>query len=95
MRTGIIDAMSQGHGRTLEEAIHHSVWGRMLTPQELDRAVVEARERRVPAGGFACRMGEPVEHWVGVIEGLLKMSVTSPDGKVSTLTGMATGGWFG
>lgn len=95
MRTVIMDAMLQGHGRTLEETIHHSVWGRMLTPQELDRAVVESRERRVPAGGFACRMGERVEHWVGVIEGLLKMSVTSPDGKVSTLTGMATGGWFG
>jgi len=39
--------------RTLEETIHHSVWGRVLTPQELDRVVVETIERQVPAGGFA------------------------------------------
>jgi len=55
----------------------------------------EAFERQVPAGGFVARMGQPVEHWIGVIEGLLKMSVTSPDGKVSTLTGINAGGWFG
>ena len=41
------------------------------------------------------RMGQPVEHWIGVIDGLLKMSVASPDGKVSTLTGINSGGWFG
>ena len=82
-------------GMTLEEMIHNSVWGRVLTPQELDRVVVESFERQVPAGGFVGRMGQPVEHWMGVIEGLMKMSVTSPDGKVSTLTGMSTGGWFG
>jgi len=80
---------------TLEEAIHRSVWGRVLTPHELDRVVVESFERQVPAGSFVGRMGQPVEHWIGVIEGLMKMSVTSPDGKVSTLTGMSTGGWFG
>jgi CRP/FNR family transcriptional regulator, cyclic AMP receptor protein len=80
---------------TLEQTIHRSVWGRMLAPQELDRVVVESFERSVPAGGFVARMGQPVAHWIGVIEGLMKMSVTSPDGKVSTLTGMSTGGWFG
>jgi CRP/FNR family transcriptional regulator, cyclic AMP receptor protein len=81
--------------RTLEEMLHTSVWGRMLTPNELDRVVVESFERQVPAGSFISRMGQPVEHWTGVIDGLLKMSVTSPDGKVSTLTGMSPGGWFG
>ena len=67
----------------------------MLTPPEVDRVIVESFERQVPAGNFVCRMGQPVEHWIGVIEGLMKMSVTAPDGKVSTLTGMSAGGWFG
>jgi len=80
---------------TLEEMLRNSVWGRTLTPAELDRVTVEARERQVPAGGFVARMGQPVEHWIGVVDGLLKMSVTSPDGKVSTLTGINGGGWFG
>ena len=72
----------------LADLLHKSVWSRTLTPAELDRVAAEAFERQVPAGGFVARMGQPTEHWIGVIEGLLKMSVTSPDGKVSTLTGM-------
>ena len=88
-------AVPPGTQRTLEEKIHGSVLGRMLSPQEIDRVVVESFERQVPAGSFVGRMGQPVEHWMGVIDGLMKMSVTSPDGKVSTLTGMSSGGWFG
>jgi CRP/FNR family transcriptional regulator, cyclic AMP receptor protein len=40
-------------------------------------------------------MGQPVVHWIGVIDGLLKMSVATADGKISTLTGVNVGGWFG
>ncbi|HJV62519.1 MAG TPA: Crp/Fnr family transcriptional regulator [Albitalea sp.] len=75
--------------------IRHSVWGRTLSEAELDRVSAESFERQVPAGGFVARMGQPVDHWIGVIDGLLKMSVASPDGKVSTLTGINSGGWFG
>ena len=49
----------------------------------------------VPAGAYACSRGEPVEYWIGVIEGLLKLSIGSPDGKMATLTGVPSGGWFG
>jgi CRP-like cAMP-binding protein len=80
---------------TLDDLIRHSVWGRTLSEGELDRVIAESFERQVPAGGFVARMGQPVDHWIGVTDGLLKMSVTSPDGKVSTLTGINSGGWFG
>jgi CRP/FNR family cyclic AMP-dependent transcriptional regulator len=80
---------------TLDAILRSSVWARVLAPDELDRVCAESIERQVPAGGFVARMGDPVEHWIGVIDGLLKMSVASPDGKVSTLTGMSSGGWFG
>jgi CRP-like cAMP-binding protein len=49
----------------------------------------------VAAGGFVCRKGEPVEHWIGVVEGLVKLSIDSPEGKTATLTGVSAGGWFG
>jgi CRP-like cAMP-binding protein len=52
-------------------------------------------ERRVPAGGYVCRKGEAVEHWVGIVDGLVKMSSLSPTGKVTTLTGLPEGAWFG
>jgi CRP/FNR family cyclic AMP-dependent transcriptional regulator len=80
---------------SLFETLQRSTWGRLLAPAEFDRVANEAFERRVLAGAYVARMGEPVEHWTGVVEGLLKMSVTSPQGKVSTLTGMYAGGWYG
>ena len=79
----------------LADMLATSAWGRLLAPAELERVIAETSERQVPAGGYAARMGERVEHWSGVVEGLLKMSVTSPEGKVSTLTGMSAGGWYG
>ena len=75
--------------------LSESLWGRVLTPPELERACAESFERQVRAGGVAARMGERVDHWCGVAEGVLKMSVTAPDGKVTTLTGLIGGGWFG
>jgi CRP-like cAMP-binding protein len=80
---------------TLDSVIRTSLWGRTLTEHELDRVIADSFERQIPAGGMVARMGQVVDHWIGVIDGLLKMSVTSPDGKVSTLTGINTGGWFG
>ncbi len=49
----------------------------------------------MPAGGYVCRKGEAVEHWVGIVDGLVKMSSLSPTGKVTTLTGLPEGAWFG
>ena len=80
---------------TLQETISTSAWGRALAPHELERVLQESSERWVSEGGYAARMGERVDHWTGVVQGLLKMSVTSAEGKVSTLTGMSAGGWYG
>ncbi len=70
-------------------------WGRLLTGQQLDRVRSETRERLVPRGAFVCHTGTPVLYWKGMIDGLVKMSVASPGGRTSTLTGLAAGAWFG
>ena len=72
-----------------------SSWGRGLTSQQLDRVRSEVRERLVPRGAFVCHTGTPVLYWKGMIDGLVKMSVASPSGRTSTLTGLAAGAWFG
>ena len=72
-----------------------SIWSRSLTPEQLQRVESETLTRHVPAGGFVCRKGEPVEYWIGVIDGLVKMTNLSADGKPTTFTGMPRGGWFG
>jgi CRP/FNR family cyclic AMP-dependent transcriptional regulator len=51
--------------------------------------------RDYPAGSFVCRKADPVEHWIGLIDGLVKMSGVSAQGKTTTFTGVTSGGWFG
>lgn len=80
---------------TLTEMLAASMWSRSLTAEQMQRVEAEMIERCVPAGGFVCRKGEEVEHWIGVIEGLVKMSSLSAEGKPMTFTGVPSGGWFG
>lgn len=70
-------------------------WTKSLSREELSLVEREIIVRPVPAGGYLCRKGEPVEHWIGVIEGLAKMSLFSAEGKLTTLTGLPPGAWFG
>ncbi len=72
-----------------------TLWSRALTPEQLQRVESEILPRRCPAGGYVCRKGEAVEHWVGVVNGLVKMTNLSADGKPTTFTGIPSGGWFG
>lgn len=80
---------------TLSETLHNSIWAETLTPRELAQVCVEAYEVTVSAGDHLTHIGEPAKGWYGVIEGVLIMTVCSPDGKESTFTGVTTGGWFG
>jgi len=79
----------------LAEALRSAIWARTLSQDELVRVQAEILERHIPAGGYACREGEPVTHWIGVLDGLVKLGVVSPEGKPATLAGVPAGGWFG
>src|SRR5689334_19427616 len=81
--------------QTLAAMLRASIWAQGLTGPQLERVLADTKERRVAAGGYVARKGEPVESWLGVVDGLLKMSSVSPAGKLVTFTGVTTGGWFG
>lgn len=81
--------------QSLSRLLDDSPWARMLTPAQRARIDESANVRRIPAGGYLCRKGERVDHWIGVVEGLVKMSNVSADGKPTTFTGIRDGGWFG
>ncbi len=70
-------------------------WAESLSAEELRRVASEIIEKQIPSGGYVCKKGEAVTNWIGVIDGLVKMSNLSTEGKLTTLTGVATGGWFG
>jgi CRP-like cAMP-binding protein len=80
---------------TLVRLIEDSTWGLALSQVELVRVLDSVTERQVPAGSHAVHAGDASQHWIGVIDGLLKMSVGSAEGRASTLTGAARGAWFG
>jgi CRP-like cAMP-binding protein len=80
---------------TLEATLRQSLWAAALSPEELDQVVRESFERHLSVGGFAMRRGEPAEMWIGLIDGLVKMSISLPDGKQATFTGVTAGGWAG
>lgn len=80
---------------TLARTIDQSTWGRALTPSQLALVLATASERSVAVGEWVVQVGEPAEHWLGVIDGVLKMQVGPPDGRTSTLTGVGRGAWFG
>jgi CRP-like cAMP-binding protein len=80
---------------TLQEALQATRWGTLLTKEQLARVAAESLESSVATGAFICRKGEAVDSWLGILDGLVKMMVSTPDGRTSTFTGVPAGGWFG
>jgi len=70
-------------------------WLQLLEPSARTRAAEQITVGEAHPGDFVCRVGRPVTYWFGVIEGLLKMSTDSAQGRTVTFTGVPPGGWFG
>jgi CRP-like cAMP-binding protein len=81
--------------RPFADMLHAAPWFNALPPALGQRVATETQVRRAPAGSLVCRKGEPVEHWIGVVDGLVKMANVSLDGKPTSFTGIPAGGWFG
>jgi CRP/FNR family transcriptional regulator, cyclic AMP receptor protein len=80
---------------SLHELLSASRWSAGLSADMISRIEAETFVRELPVGVPVCRKGEPVEHWIGLIDGLVKMTSVTPDGKTTTFTGVTSGGWFG
>ncbi len=70
-------------------------WMRLLSTAEYERAASDLKISEANPGEYVCRIGRPVTYWIGVVDGLLKMSTSDADGKTITYTGVPPGGWFG
>lgn len=80
---------------SIKDMLAKTIWASALSVEQLTRVEAEVFTRRTPAGSLVCRKGDAVTHWIGVHEGLLKMSSVSPEGKTVSFAGMASGGWLG
>jgi len=72
-----------------------SGWFPQLERDAQARVLDDMREEHVAAGAALCRRGETPLHWYGTLEGLLKWSLTSEDGRSVTFGGLSVGSWFG
>jgi CRP-like cAMP-binding protein len=79
----------------LAEALAASLWARMMPAPARARLAAEIVEKHVPAGGFVVRKGAPVDAWIGVVDGLVKIATETRGGKTISFAGMPTGAWFG
>lgn len=81
--------------QTAEELLRTSLWGQALTEEEMRKALAGTCERSFAAGAFICMKGEPVDQWMGIVNGLGKMASHWTTGKTTSLTGISSGAWFG
>jgi CRP-like cAMP-binding protein len=81
--------------QALNDMLQASAWARELSTEELKHVTAGITVRTIPAGAFVCMKGEPVDYWMGIVEGLVKMASNWSTGKTTTFTGVPTGGWFG
>ena len=80
---------------SLADTLRAAPWYRGLDRTERARVEADVIERWVAAGAFAARRSEGPDHWMGVVDGLLKVSNVSPEGKLATFAGIPPGAWFG
>jgi CRP-like cAMP-binding protein len=70
-------------------------WWGLLDAAERERAARDIQVADAEPGELLCRIGRPATLWLGVVEGLLKMSNDSAQGAPITFTGVPSGAWFG
>jgi len=77
------------------DLLQNSAWFPLLDEIAQHRVAEDLREVDVAAGSALCHRGDLPLHWHGAIEGLLKWTVTSDNGRSVTLGGLSAGSWFG
>jgi CRP-like cAMP-binding protein len=79
----------------MRERLLQAPWAQHLSGQQMARVSQETQVARYAAGSVVCREGEPAQHWVGVLEGMVKVDTVSADGRGTTFIGVSSGGWLG
>ncbi|HYW57798.1 MAG TPA: Crp/Fnr family transcriptional regulator [Polaromonas sp.] len=79
----------------LGQVLEQTPWYTALDDDEQQLVQRTSSEKLVSAGGFIVRAGDPSIHWMGVIKGLVQMSVSGSDGRETTLGCVEETQWCG
>lgn len=80
---------------TLDDLLGQSSWFAALDEPAQRQVRADVSERVIAQGTSLGRYGERQLAWFGVLEGLIKWSITARDGRTVTLGGQSVGSWFG
>jgi CRP/FNR family transcriptional regulator, cyclic AMP receptor protein len=81
--------------RSLDDFLFASRWTDALSAEQLQRARSTIIVRKLQHGNFLCHRGEPSNVWVGVVDGLVKVTNLSETGKSVTFATFPANSWFG
>jgi CRP/FNR family transcriptional regulator, cyclic AMP receptor protein len=79
----------------LAQMLAEAAWAQALTPEQRRRVETETFSRIYPKASHLFHRGEAVDHWMGVVDGLGKMTMIGRDGRATTFVAVGTGAWFG
>ncbi|WP_066456597.1 Crp/Fnr family transcriptional regulator [Castellaniella caeni] len=73
----------------------HAAWFDLLDDAQQARVLRDTTIADIEAGTIIEHKGAIASAWIGVLDGLVKVSVGNADGKMASLTGVPSGGWIG
>ncbi len=81
--------------KTLNELLQETEWMRPLSEPLRERVIRDAHERFHAPGDTVARRGAAADCWIGVAEGLIKVSTTTAAGRGLTFTALSERCWVG
>ena len=81
--------------KPLREILEDTHWLRELDASAKERVLADAYESSFAKGDVLARKGDIANAWIGVAEGLLKISAVCRSGKTVMFTGIPKGSWVG
>src|SRR5688572_32033750 len=75
----------------LRDFLEASPWRACLTPAQMERVHQETTLRTFDAGSTVCLRGSPAMHWLGVVDGIVKVETIAADGRATTFAGVPAG----
>ncbi|MEY2619794.1 MAG: hypothetical protein RL522_2796 [Pseudomonadota bacterium] len=79
----------------LRKFLEASPWMAGLTPAQAERVQRETIARTYETGATVCARGTPSAHWIGVVQGMLKVETITAGGKSASFIGVSAGAWVG
>jgi CRP-like cAMP-binding protein len=79
----------------LRSFLDGSPWMAGLTPEQAERVQRETLVRSFEPGATVCARGTPSMHWIGVVQGMLKIETITAGGKSASFIGVPAGSWVG